>query len=66
MNADKNLKSVLWDQLKAELWRESQGRYVGLGWKTTPEADQARELLDRMTMMETFAEAVVAPVGVPA
>ena len=46
-------KAALWDQLKAELWRESQGHQdEHRVWVTTPEADQARSMLDRMQSMK--------------
>ena len=53
-------KAALWDELKAQFWRESQG-HQGLDqvWRTTPDADRAREMLDLMHSMEIFGGATV-------
>jgi hypothetical protein len=60
------MKAVLWDTLKAELWREGQGKHVGYGAVDTPESVAARMLYDRMLTMEALAHAPVLGQGVDA
>lgn len=60
------MKAILWDQLKAELWREGQGKNVSHGAIDTPNSEAARAMYDRMLTMETFAHAPALGQGVEA
>lgn len=60
------MKAILWDTLKAELWREGQGKNISHGAIDTPQSTAAREMYDRMLTMETLAHSPVLGQGVDA